>query len=1725
MPTLASCIRKAGKALNAGDADAIRAIYGELVDRGIDANAAAPQAIEEYLDTLADEQQTIEDQIEEQGGAVGDVLRFSQDNSIARKVARALNISNLLEGDEQLDITPTGGVNQDRVIMRDVANALQQRGRDIDETLQTARDPEAREKLAIALADEVEAAMERSGHAGHWYSDKLRNAVALMAEIHPELATDPDATSMFLAALAITSNGQPVEKNSQLADEMYSEYKRTGKFPTDRGVGKEAQGMNTAFQKLNELISTLGVTDTRKFLATGYTKRQLKDLGYENVAGSEPVSFQTHGSAIFGPKIGSGFYQNLIGNFDPLTMDRWFMRTWGRLTGELMQDPNSKANNDRRAALRRSLSTPKGQQKLAELGYNKLDLANDETLGDIAALLHQEYARTDFKDKSAWNKAGKNLDIGINDTIGAPKNSSQRTWIREVVAEAQSMLKQRGLDVDTATMQALIWYPEKELYLKHGVGDARAKPTDYEQEFASIASARGVDPARIRSILRRKSGRGPRGIRPRESEGLEQAQEQFTQRERRAQLLRAGVTTVRRDTRATYRATAPKARKPVLVGNAKVTSTYAPEVYAKNQWNRVRVTGQNIHELDGNATGNESAVEFHARITAAKEAHEDGAAVYVYPLEEYEGARLFLTQDGLSGFALKGDDIVSVFKHPDSKNKNAMQSMLALAVEQGGRRLDAFDTVLPHGYALQGFKVVSRLAWDDAQAPPGWSKEHFAEYNNGEPDVVFMVWDPQNFTDYTGEGDMVETYDEAVKLQKAERDKTMYPDPGPIRFRIEDEVRENFVDEHPDHPHSVLFKMAATVEDQANYAPSAVEVIKDRVTNLGDKKIEANLEVIHRNYLADFMPDERLNEIDNYNHQIRTMDGRKGELMEQYDETARKMFWHKAREPEQHKKLGEAMFHATITGNDPSKPYKPLKKRENMTEADKKADVLRRAEYKVLKDFFDTQLDQKSRDLFIEVRDQYQHLRQQQQAAIESRIEQAEADGQSKRQMLLEVRRIFEAGRVQGPYFPLDRWGDRWATAYDENGEVYSFSKFDNKSEMVAWKKSMQEAGFTVKSGKRMVDTYSMAQQIDPSLVAKIQQMTAGVPGGEQIADEMYQLYLKSLPEVSMRKQFIHRKGRIGFSENIVRSFASHMFHGATQVARMEIQPQLEDTLRKLRVQVQAAEEMDDEHSDYAVPLYNTMVKRHELAMNPPRNAMATWATSLGFSWLLGVTPGAALLNWFQTPMFALPTLSARNTAAGASKELAIAIGQWWGSRIGGFKTKLRDDELAAYEWAEKTGIFQKTMAHDLADLIDQSEAGDYAYGARRNIMSVISYLFHTTEQSNREVTFMAAYRLARQRGLDHEAAMWEAGDLNDRSHYDYSASNRPPMMQGPIARVLLLFKNYGIHSTYQIARSFKDGFFAQEGLPIEVRREARRKFTGIMMMTGILGGISSLPMAWAVEAILNMIFDEDDEPYDAGNAFKTWLVQDQGWSVGQVNALMNGGWDQLTGGTMSSRISLSYLGLGRESYMPLEGRDQYHHYLEEIAGPVPSILGAPIFAAQDFRDGHIDRGIEKMLPKFARDLMRAFRFQQEGALTYRDEPIMTPEEFTNKDLFLQSMGLVPNRLHLRYEQNRELKNMNTRLERRRTRLMNRMWNAILLQDAEMRRETMVEIQGWNMAHPQWRIGADELTQSARSRARMNRQTYGGTALNPRLDYELRQEMTWLDVETGEPLPRPPGSR
>ena len=121
--------------------------------------------------------------------------------------------------------------------------------------------------------------------------------------------------------------------------------------------------------------------------------------------------------------------------------------------------------------------------------------------------------------------------------------------------------------------------------------------------------------------------------------------------------------------------------------------------------------------------------------------------------------------DGLSGFALDGDDIISVFGHPDAP-PGAVKSMFPVATALGGRRLDAFDTYLPKVYERAGFKAVAKLGFSREFAPDGWDYDWFqTNMGDSDPNIVFMVYDPANASRDTD--NVVEDYDAGTAAQQA----------------------------------------------------------------------------------------------------------------------------------------------------------------------------------------------------------------------------------------------------------------------------------------------------------------------------------------------------------------------------------------------------------------------------------------------------------------------------------------------------------------------------------------------------------------------------------------------------------------------------------------------------------------------------------------------------------------------------------------------------------------------------------------------------------------------------------------------------------------------------------------------------------------------------------------------------------------------------------------------
>jgi hypothetical protein len=635
-------------------------------------------------------------------------------------------------------------------------------------------------------------ALQQNPNAIGWYDEKTRQALAVMALVHPEIATNEDARFAFTWALAVTSNGLKVDKNFELAEKAYSYYKENKVMPTNIKGGQAQGAINDSLALFNTLVQAWGMKNLRQFMQTNFTVGEISSISKDLKPGGEHADTTVKGSAIIGPKIGNGFFSNLYGDFTSLTMDRWLIRTWGRWTGTLVKSQPKHvetATNRLNSAIRSA--TPEQAKSLSEtIG---MDIANTE-INRLADAIQK--ASMDPKLRAQMNesrvgeeirKAGNSLAKYNDGQKEAPAGPHERTYIRSVFANilAELQADPAYADLTMADLQAVLWYAEKRLYESAKDNNVDQESTDgysdedapdYANAAAGVARSLGISDRKINNALKKES-KDERARRAR----LQDEQDQvaggdegegggFTQREKRL-FSGAVATRIARSNRSgdqkqswsyTAKSSGDGGKVRVLKN---LLVTYSQEWKAGAGLARVYrnngITVPKFYELEqGNL---QNAQRFSDAITDSKQASGDmGAAVFVYPVEDYQGMRLFLAEDGLSGVAVKPDgDIVSVFSQG-----GAGRSVMELAVAAGGTKLDAFETILPEFYAAHGFVAASRLPWDDTQSPDGWNKEAFADFNNGEPNVVFMVLDQSYYGWHQiTDGKKSKTYDDAVAEQ------------------------------------------------------------------------------------------------------------------------------------------------------------------------------------------------------------------------------------------------------------------------------------------------------------------------------------------------------------------------------------------------------------------------------------------------------------------------------------------------------------------------------------------------------------------------------------------------------------------------------------------------------------------------------------------------------------------------------------------------------------------------------------------------------------------------------------------------------------------------------------------------------------------------------------------------------------------------------------------------
>lgn len=862
------------------------------------------------------------------------------------------------------------------------------------------------------------------------------------------------------------------------------------------------------------------------------------------------------------------------------------------------------------------------------------------------------------------------------------------------------------------------------------------------------------------------------------------------------------------------------------------------------------------------------------------------------------------------------------------------------------------------------------------------------------------------------------------------------------------------------------------------------EWLREQLTNHRSWALGA----LTRDQLADIYGKD-IPEVAEFSRAVERMDQVRNTLAEQADATIER--WRKLPSA-MADQLADVMHGATLAQFDPAKQGTP----KTIEEAG-------------LLDAW-AALSPEAQALYKQVRDTYATTLGKLRNGLVARAERAGTAGQ---RIAAEIRLEFDQYLAEGPYFPLARFGDFVLIA--NKGAEKIVETFESAAAREKRGRQLRARGWRTRmTAKR---EYSAATD-GPSgeFVGQVLKQINGLelPADEkaQLMDGLNQLAIAALPDQSYRRHFTHRKGTHGFNKDAMRAFASSMQHVAHHVARVQHGDELVFTLDALNQRIKETATGD---TTTLQQVSNELARRLDQMLDPNTHPVAAAAGQVGFLMSLGGSVASGLVNLTQTPLVTYPWLGAKFGFDKAAAALTRASKDYFGGRWdkwSGFVMKdgkgLTADEQKALQTLEEAGLISLTQAHDLAGTANTDKAASQRSFAINRAMKIIGWTFHVPEVANRQVSALAAYRLAREKGLDHDAAIETTRETLQRTHFDYSASNRARFMAGNFTRVVTMFKQYSQNMTYLL---WRNAYQSLKGESPEVRREARRMLLGVAAMHFGAAGSLGLPLGvFGITPLLGLLamgMGDEDEPWDWETEYRNLLADTLGPVGGE--AIAKGPMRTLLGIDLASRVGLGDLWI-RSPQAEKEGRDQVEAWMLTLLGPVAGYIGNMGTAAQAFSEGKTARGLEAMLPKFIASPIKAMRYETEGVRSWRGDDLGVPLD--GADVLSVAVGFQPAKLAEMYEGRAAVKGLEAKLQGRREELVNMWVSATLAGDQSMADEALQLARAFSMKHPEMAISGDSLRRSLQSKVRSQTLIKDGVHLALKRDV-LREAGRFANVE------------
>jgi hypothetical protein len=666
-------------------------------------------------------------------------------------------------------------------------------------------------------------------------------------------------------------------------------------------------------------------------------------------------------------------------------------------------------------------------------------------------------------------------------------------------------------------------------------------------------------------------------------------------------------------------------------------------------------------------------------------------------------------------------------------------------------------------------------------------------------------------------------------------------------------------------------------------------------------------------------------------------------------------------------------------------------------------------------------------------------------------------------------------------YFPFMREGKYWLRVLADKAGTREaeFYAFDTAAERnAAQRKTAARLGIdpndssVIKTGNdigelqdRLADEDVLMQRVfDIVGKARAEYDASGRLDMRELADAVYQTWLMTTPERSVRRRLMHAEEMVGFSQDIMLHFKKQATTYANQLSKLAYAGQVRNAVDEARDNL---EEMPTNQQAQYNTVISELEKRANQELRPdPQNAAINLLNRASYFYYL-TSASTALIQTTSIPIRVVPRLW-RDYGFAKGTAMWIKYMKLWKS-LGRVKIERSTTRYADFidgvmpsvngshfvknnedlQWALRAGT-DRGILETVNDTLIQNERetpGSTRSGVVRgaqdvagNVAKTMSFMFTGMENISRQASYYMTFELAleKYRAENPKASKEEAREYAfDRAMDvvrdtlgDYTNWERPSLMKNNFTRALFLFKMHPILQTKFMVGAVRDIMkaFYPNATPEDkaARAGALKELTGVTMMAGMFGGLMGMPLySIMAYALAESFDDEDDEDvkeliqsgatrtaYDSDIMFRKWVMENLGdievAGMPLSDILIHGPISTLTNTDLASRTTID---IKKMWFRDAIGGDSLEDTAIQTA--IGNIAGVNMIAQMlraydSFEAGDNKGALTKMLPAFFRSWVAALYEGAEGVKNRRGDVIIPKEDISDADSIRSMLGFRP---------------------------------------------------------------------------------------------------------------------